>query len=154
MSFRLQGIERKRVQLDCCEDEVLTEQHHKDGCDINKIVGRYGLQHISNFAQQFGDALVQADPVDFHESMSIVAAGQSAFAALDPSIRKRFHNKPELFMDFIHDSRNIDEMYELGLITKKPQAESDLQSDSKPVGSGGELPPETSSDDVSPSPDG
>jgi phage internal scaffolding protein len=119
---------RKRVYTPV-GDFSLTEQHHKDTCDITRIMAKYNktglVTHVRDFAGQYGDFLgIQ----DFQTSMNQVVAAQSMFDSLPSGIRSRFRNSAAEFLDFASDEKNISEMREMGLLP--PDMVSEPLSDS------------------------
>lgn len=94
----------------------LTEQHHKDECNVNHIIRKYestGLvTHIANFEGRYGDL----QGVDFKNAMDLVTRASSDFADLPSNIRKRFKNNPQELLAFMEDPENRKEGIKLGLI--------------------------------------
>ena len=109
----------------------LCEQTHKKECDINYILDKYrqtGLvNHVNRFQGSYGDF----DDVDYHQAMNIVIEANESFNSLPSDIRKRFSNNPELFLEFINNPENIDEMVELGLATKADSSVSTRSVDTE-----------------------
>lgn len=110
-----------------CKDKSLAQQSFKEEADINEIVRRFGL------TGQLPDVVHQpryADydqVMDYHTAMNAVRQAQEGFDALPADIRNRFQNDPQQLLEFLADSNNRDEAFELGLITvadltKEPQA--------------------------------
>lgn len=127
MTFSL-ASDRGRVQLFC--GDSMTEQHHKDSCDINFILRKYQssgiLTHYNEFEGNYGDF---TDVLDYHESMNKVIAADSMFKSLPSSVRFRFNNDPALFLDFVHNPDNVEELRKMGL------TKSSVVSESVPTGS-------------------
>jgi phage internal scaffolding protein len=94
----------------------LTEQAHKDACDVNKIIRKYDTQglisHISKFEAKFGDLT----GLDFKAANDLIAAAKSTFENLPSEIRNRFKNSPEELLTFMENPENRDEAIKLGLI--------------------------------------
>lgn len=96
--------------------ESLAQQSFKDECDINTIVKRFGLtgQMPVNVRpptyQDFGDAVF-----DYATAMNAVAAARESFDRMPASVREKFGNDPQAFVEFCSDEKNIDEMRKLGL---------------------------------------
>lgn len=57
-----------------------------------------------------------SDPMDFQESMNVVALAQEQFDNLSAKTRERFNNDPEKFLAFCADGANAKEMAKMGLI--------------------------------------
>jgi hypothetical protein len=110
-------LKRNPVYVDCSEDEIITEQNHKQEVDINNIIRRHGLDMIqatsklSSINFQFDDVTGN----DFQEAMNKVLKAQDTFDTLPSVIRKEFDNNPAIFLDFIQNPENKDRMIEMGL---------------------------------------
>jgi len=103
----------------------VTEQSHKDMCDINKIIAKYDrtglITHVSNFEAKFGDMT----GIDFKIMQDKVASAQTMFNQLPVNIRNRFDNDAQQLLLFMDDSENRQEAIELGLIHKDWTPETD-----------------------------
>lgn len=113
---------RRRVVLDCSNDEPITEQNHAAEVDINNIIKRHGMDMIQKTTQLQGVEF-QFDDVtgnDFQEAMQKITKAQQTFDSLPSQIRKEFDNNPAQFMDFVHNPENQDRMIELGLAERRP----------------------------------
>lgn len=96
------------------------QQSFKDECDINKIIKTYDktgvINHVNGLQAQYGDF---SELKDYHGSYNQILEAQASFDALPAVIRKRFNNDPGELLKFVADEKNVDEMVELGLATKK-----------------------------------
>lgn len=126
-------------RIDCSKDVPLTQQSAKDECDINLIVEKAKrgaiVSHVNPAAPQYGSLIGFPS---FREALDIVTKAQLAFAALDARIRDRFANDPAKLVDFLQDSKNLEEAIALGLVDK-PVVSAKTSSDAdstkaKPVG--------------------
>jgi phage internal scaffolding protein len=104
-------------------DEVsLTHQALSAECDINRIMQRFErtgvLEHRNRFEGAYGD--FTDAPGDYQESMNAVLAAEEMFSTLPAKIRRRFHNDPGAFLDYVSNPDNQDEMISLGLATRAP----------------------------------
>lgn len=118
MSFRYNQDEANRRSKESAisfeGEESMTEQSHKDACDINVIMARYektGVAPGTFFSPNYGD-FTGID--DFHSASNAVIAAQDAFMGLDAHLRKRFNNDPGEFLAFMDDPKNLDEIVSLG----------------------------------------
>ena len=97
----------------------LTEQHHKDACNINLILQDYQrtgfLRHRKNQQGVYADVECQ----DFQQAMQIVTEAQRMFSELPAAIRKRFDHDPGQFLEFVNDPENAEEAEKLGIIKVK-----------------------------------
>lgn len=94
----------------------LTEQCHKDLCDIEKILDRYDrtglITHVNKAKANYGDfTLVN----EYQESLNLVLEAQDAFDDLPSAIRKRFGNDPGAFFEFVTNPDNGGELVKMGL---------------------------------------
>lgn len=96
--------------------EGLTEQSHKNECDINYILKEYTrtglIRHANENAGRYDDIAVQ----DFHEAMNIVSNANSMFETLPALTRKRFENNPAAFLEFVQNPNNASEMARMGIL--------------------------------------
>ena len=94
----------------------LTEQHHKDRCDVNQIVRRYAktgvLDHVTSIEASYGTMTGR----DFKEMVDKVDEIRGKFQEFPSAIRNRFRNDPAELMQFFDDPKNRDEAIKLGLI--------------------------------------
>jgi len=98
------------------DPESLTEQGHKDQCNINSIlkrVARQGMAPIAEGMGKFGDF---SEIGEFHDVQDRILDAHAQFGALPASIRKRFDNDPGQLVDFMADPSNEDEARKLGLL--------------------------------------
>lgn len=109
----------ERPVIDCSDDPGFTQQNHKDECDVNRIIPRYErtgiLTHLNKIEGTYGDLT----GTDFETAANIVANANSLFESLPSNVRKRFSNSPAMFLDFMDNPNNADEMVKLGLATLK-----------------------------------
>lgn len=94
----------------------LTEQAHKNECDMNFILRDYArtglIRHAKQHEGKYDDIGVQ----DFQEAMFIVAQASSMFEQLPAAIRKRFKNDPAAFLEFAQNPDNKSEMQKMGIL--------------------------------------
>lgn len=99
----------------------MTKQSFAAECDINNIIKQYKvtgmISHISARAAQ-GSYLDLPDPLDFQESLNVVAEAQRAFDTLPSKVRDRFDNNPTKFLEFMADPANGEELVKLGLASR------------------------------------
>lgn len=106
-------------------EESQTQQSNKDDADINVIVSRFhktGQMPQLQKPPMYGDF---TDSVDFRACQEHIHMANQSFAELPAKIRKRFHNDPAEFIDFMNDADNADEMIKLGLATKPETEENE-----------------------------
>jgi phage internal scaffolding protein len=103
-----------------CEEPTRAQQHHKDECDINVILERFGKTGqvpVNTISGTYGDF---SGVHDYHTAMNALIASESEFAALPAQIRNRFQNDPSNLIEFLDNPNNKAEAESLGLINSKP----------------------------------
>lgn len=102
-----------------------TEQHHKDQCDVNKIVRKYDstglIQHVQQLEARYGDVT----GINFQAAQNLVAGAKTSFEKLPAHIRSRFNNSVREFLTFFENPANRDEAIKLGLIHKDTPESAD-----------------------------
>lgn len=117
-----------------CKDASLAQQNQKEEADINTIVRRFGLTGELPSAKampQYGDF---THVTDYQSALNAVKEAEDAFAALGSKVRKRFHNSPAEFMDFMADPANLEEAITLGLAVKKVAPAAAVKADDGATG--------------------
>jgi phage internal scaffolding protein len=109
-----------------CQEPTRAQQHHKDECDINVIVKRFGItgkMPINQSEARYGDF---TDADDYHTALNKIIAAEDDFMALPADIRASFDNNPADLIQFLNNPANKTEAEKLGLL--KPTS-----SNSEPV---------------------
>jgi phage internal scaffolding protein len=115
-----------------CEEPTRTQQHHKDECDINVILERFGKtgqMPVNALSATYGDF---SGVYDYHTAMNALIASESEFAALPANIRARFDNEPSNLIKFLDNPENKSEAEKLGLINPT-SSKNELIPPSQPV---------------------
>lgn len=103
----------------------VTEQAHKELCDVNNIIKKYDTQgvitHVSKMEAKFGDMT----GMDFKSMMDQITDAQNMFNDLPSEIRNRFDNSPVKLLDFMDNPENRKEAIELGMIKEIWTPETD-----------------------------
>lgn len=109
-------MRRERVQI-FFDEPSLTQQHFKDECDVNHILGKYSVdaiaQHAELYKGQYGDF---SDIPDYQCALNRVLEADEAFMSLPANVRVKFDNDPGKFLEFVDNPANKDEMKSLGLL--------------------------------------
>lgn len=112
--------ERERVTV-TFKKPSRTQQSFKDECDINNIMARYErtgiVDHLAKYEGQYGDFIGYPD---YHVAMNRVAAADAMFMTLPASLRERFGNSAEAFLQFAQDPANELELIDMGLMPRRP----------------------------------
>ena len=99
-----------------CEEPTRAQQHHKDECDINVILerfGRTGQVPVNAISGTYGDF---SGVHDYHTALNTLIAAESEFAALPAQIRNKFANDPANLVQFLDNPENRAEAEKLGLV--------------------------------------
>jgi len=117
-----------------CEEPTRAQQHHKDECDINVILERFGKtghMPVNAISGTYGDF---SGVHDYHTALNALIASQAEFDALPAQIRNRFANEPAKLIEFLDDPKNQAEATSLGLINISSTANNEpAKAAEKPV---------------------
>ncbi len=105
----------------------LTEQHHTDTCDINKILAQFmetGIMPNTNANPQYGDV----SDVDFTQMQNQLATAKTLFEELPEQVKDRFNNEMHTFLHFAENPDNLPELVEMGLAVKNERIAQALQA--------------------------
>ena len=135
--FRTAYGEKLKVQLTTID--ARTEQSHKEECDINTILKKHNrtgqLDHVRSNEGIYDDFTEH----DYQNSMNIIATANSMFEELPSQMRNKFENDPSKFLNFVHNEKNNEEMYEMGIKTRpEPISIEKTESVSEPTGNASE----------------
>lgn len=111
------------------EPEKGAIQEFGNECNINSIMDKVQKRKavpINNAQALFGDF---TGINDFHAANNKLIEIENEFMTIDPKVRKRFHNDPAQFLDFVMNAENKAEAIELGIIPK-PELENDVKAQS------------------------
>jgi len=99
-----------------CEEPTRAQQHHRDECDINVILERFGKTGqvpVNAISGTYGDF---SGVHDYHTAMNALIAAESEFAALPAQLRNKFANDPANLVQFLDNPDNRVEAEKLGLV--------------------------------------
>jgi hypothetical protein len=106
----------------------ITEQHHTDQCDINKILAQFMetgiLPNQKHANPQYGDV----SEVDFTDMQNTLATAKTLFEELPEQVKDRFNNEMHTFLNFAENPKNLQEMEEMGLAVKNERLAQALQT--------------------------
>lgn len=97
------------------KDPSLAIQSQKDEADINVILRNFGVTgtvRVPPVLPTYGD-FEGVD--DYRTAIEAVRAAEAAFLTIPATLRERFHNDPQAFLEFCSKSENLPELRELGL---------------------------------------
>lgn len=122
---------RARVQVFFDNDPGVTKQAFRDESNVNNIMAKYGasrlLQHYGQFQGNYGDF---TNVQDYHTSLNEIIRAQDMFMSLPSQLRNRFDNDPSLFLEFVGNPDNREEMKRLGLLRDEVQSPFPVPVDS------------------------
>lgn len=106
-----------RPVTDCqSADDGMTEQHHKEACDIKNIMRKVEKEGILNHVAQYkGEYLNMATATDFREAMTVLADTNSMWETVPSRIRNEFANDPARYLEFMQNPDNYQAIKDLGL---------------------------------------
>ena len=111
-NMRSAYMEPNRSTIKC--NDGITEQHHAEECDVNKILATYmktGQLPQSDPNAQYGDS----SDYDFQSMQLQIAKAKSLFEELPEQVKAKFEFEPHRFLSFVEDERNHDELVQMGL---------------------------------------
>lgn len=107
-----------------------TKQGPAAECEINKIMAKYHktglITHVNTRTGVFMDC---SNIGSYQECVERIQNANDAFYTLPATMRERFDNNPGKLIEFLQDSKNVDEAVKLGIVQKR-----DLSVDTPPVG--------------------
>lgn len=103
------------VNLD--NNPLVTEQAHKDMCNIDRIVEKYRKDDVIDHRNTNRGEYGFADGKTFEDAAKIVAKARSMFEELPANLRHKFNHSPSVFLDYVQNPANAHEMVKLGLAT-------------------------------------
>lgn len=105
----------------------MTKQAFKEECNVNTILAKYKktgmIEHLNRAQGQYGDYSQYAD---YQTAVNQVMAAETLFSGLPATLRSRFKNDPQEFLDYVQDPSNEKEMIELGLARAPEDAPAPL----------------------------
>ena len=108
-------------------NDGITEQHHTDQCDINKILAQFmetGIMPQQKANPQYGDV----SEVSFQDMQNTIAQAKTLFEELPEQVKARFNNEMHTFLQFAEDEKNLPELVEMGLAVKNERIAQALQA--------------------------
>ena len=99
-----------------CEEETLTEQTHKNQCDINRILKDYQKNGFIAHAKKHEGQYDDVSSMDFTNAMQTVATVKSMFEGLPSTYREQFGNNPTNFLTFVQNPDNAQQMQKMGIL--------------------------------------
>ena len=107
--------------------EGITEQHHTETCDINKILAQFmetGIMPQTKANPQYGDV----SEVDYQQMQNQLATAKTLFEQLPEQVKARFNNEMHTFLQFAEDEKNLPELVDMGLAVKNERIAQALEA--------------------------
>jgi len=101
------------------------------------------INHYSKHAPQY----MNIPAIEYHEALNMIAEANSMFAELPSSVRDKFANDPEKFLEFVQNPKNNDELVDMGL-ANPPLSSQEPEKPSKPSATAPTEPPQGSEPQV------
>lgn len=99
-----------------CLEESRTRQEFKEESDINTIIDRFGIGENPIQLQKWVENIDIVEAVsDYQTALNQIVEASKQFNSLPARIRSQFDNDPALFVDFVSNPANNEEMVRLGL---------------------------------------
>lgn len=104
-----------------CPEPTLTQQQFADDANINVMMERFGvtgeIPQVRNLPTS-GDFTNTVN--NYQSAMNLLVQAQQEFMRQPANIRARFNNDPQLFMNFMENPDNGEELIRMGLATRRP----------------------------------
>lgn len=120
---------RRRVYVDFSNDPGLTEQSHKDSCDIQNILSMH--VRMGGIPPMPEDRFVDlTQSVDYQTCLNKVLSIQELFEGLPLDARVAYDHDPAKFMLAVEDPKEREKLISLGIF--EPNSSGVLPVDVKP----------------------
>ena len=109
----------------------MAKQSFKDECDINKIMAKFQKTGVLNHYAKHAPSYQDIPALEYADALNIIATADTMFEELPSELRKEFKNDPEVFLEFVQNPANLDQMREMGLAKPgdtRPDAPHSTQS--------------------------
>lgn len=111
-----------------------TKQSFQDETNINKILAKYDAETIVEQLQKNPGSFIDLPSgMDYQQASNMAINARAAFDELPGTIRAKFKNDPEKFLDFMDDEENEEEIVEMGLREPEDDPVEDEATGSEPT---------------------
>lgn len=121
----------ERRGVDCSVEECFVQQHCKDECDVNKILGKWKVTGQLTHASSKTPMYLDCSSINYKDALDSVLGVQDLFSSLPAEVRKKFKNDPALFCAFADDPENSQQLLDLGVSKVEGSASVDGQTEAK-----------------------
>lgn len=122
-------------------DEGGAKQAFRAECDINNIMKKYMktgmVTHVAKNQGRFADV---SEIGGYQDAIDRVRGTHKFFMGLSPEVRQEFDNDAAVFLDFITDPANVDDIRRLGLEAVLDPKPPEAASEAVEAVSGGDPP--------------
>lgn len=106
---------RKRTSIDASQP-ILTEQEHKNSCDINYIVAQFHKTGIFPPNTKIASYADNTNTPTLEDAFRTVSEARESFLDLPANIRRLMDNDPSKMEEFLRDDANTDILIKYGII--------------------------------------
>ena len=110
-------------------NDGITEQHHTDQCDINKILAQFMETGIMPNPKYANPQYADVSNVDFQDMQNTLATAKTLFEELPEQVKENFNNEMHSFLTFAENPDNLPQMEEWGLAIKNERLAQALQAE-------------------------
>lgn len=105
----------RKVTMDFTGEKTMTEQSHAKLNDLHHLMklDRDRLAEHTNIYE--GKYMDMINVPDFHQAQLILAETASMWESIPATLRQKFNNEPERFVEFMQNEDNRESMLEMGL---------------------------------------
>ena len=107
--------------------QSMTRQSHKQECDINNIVKRFNKDGHINHLNKHGESYDDVSGADYRLWMNKLVSAREMFEELPSETRSQFGNNPAMFLDYVQNPDNADQLVKMGLAKGVIQNPADSQ---------------------------
>lgn len=107
-----------------CLQPSMTEQHHKNACDVNYILEVFNRTGQLPAPTQGIYDDVSNRPDNLLDCMNVVREANELFMSIPSDIRAKFNNDPVVLLDWISRAENREEAENIGLLSKRVAPEN------------------------------
>lgn len=119
---------RQRTSLDV-SSPLLTEQEHKNSCDINHIVAQFQKTGVMPPNTKIPQYLDSTNIPSLEDAFRTVSEARTAFLDLPANIRRLMDNDPSQMEQFLSNNENAEILLKYGVIQERitPEPETTLK---------------------------
>lgn len=103
-----------------CPEPTRTQQQFKDETDINTIAKNFGMTGRLPECVRMPTFADFEDVVDYQTALNAGRRASQSFMQMPATVRERFQNDPQQFLEFCSSDANRVEAISLGLIPSPP----------------------------------